>query len=93
MATETRITLMNRIVTLMIAFTIFFIASFTIIQLNNQLRAITTHNIYRSKLGGIIVRSSLEGISQQITEPSLLALPIQKEITYLSVNEWHPPFS
>jgi len=83
MADRTRITLMNRIVTLMIFFTIFFIGTFTAIQLNNQLRSITIHNVYRAKLGGIIVRNSLEKISYPEGEIGALVNSMQKEIDYL----------
>jgi len=73
---------MNRIVTLMIFFTVFFIAGFTAMQLNNQLRSITTHNVYRAKLGGIIARGGLEKIVLQAEEPSVLIASMQREISY-----------
>jgi len=75
-----RITLMNRIVTLMILFTIFFVASFTAIQVNSQLHLLTRHNIYRSKVGSITAKNALEKISQEAQQPHEIINAAQAEM-------------
>ena len=53
-------TLQNRLILLMVVFSIVFISVFTAIQLSNQMNYITRFNIYRSKMGSFITRNSLE---------------------------------
>lgn len=53
-------TLQNRLIMLMVVFSIIFISVFTAIQLSNQMNYITRFNIYRSKMGAFITKNSLE---------------------------------
>lgn len=53
-------TLQNRIIILMVVFSVFFISVFTAIQLSNQLASITNFNVYRSKLGAFVTKNYLE---------------------------------
>ena len=57
-----RLTLQNRISTLMIVSSIMFISAFTFIQLNNQINNITRYNSYQANLSVVIIRNSLEAI-------------------------------
>ncbi len=60
-----RLTLQNRITTLMIISSALFISTFTFIQLNNQLGNINRYNSYQANLSGIIVKNNLENILKQ----------------------------
>lgn len=62
-----KITLQVRITTLMVIFSIFFIFVFTTIQVKNQLSVMTSYNSYRSRLGAIIVKNTLENLLKDIT--------------------------
>ena len=55
-----RLTLRNRIVTLLTVVTVLLISSFAAIQLNNQLNNITLFNFLRARQGPIIVKNLLE---------------------------------
>jgi diguanylate cyclase (GGDEF)-like protein len=44
----------------MIILTIFLIAIFTFLQVNNQLKTLTQHNIFRTKLSGMLTKTILE---------------------------------
>src|SRR3989338_6379860 len=55
-------TLQVRITTLMVLFSVLFIIVFTAIQARNQLTVMTSYNSYRSRLGAIIVKNTLESL-------------------------------
>ncbi|MFA4842887.1 MAG: diguanylate cyclase [Candidatus Omnitrophota bacterium] len=57
-----RLTLQNRITTLVIASSILFISIFTFIQLNNQVNSINRHNTYQANLSSLVVKNNLENI-------------------------------
>ncbi|MBI4974960.1 MAG: diguanylate cyclase [Candidatus Omnitrophica bacterium] len=68
-------TLKVRITTLMVIFSILFIFVFTAIQVKNQLTVMTSYNSYRSRLGAIIVKNTLESLLKDATlreDPSSL---------------------
>src|SRR3989338_7510208 len=70
-----KVTLQVRITTLMVAFSILFIFVFTAIQVRNQLTVMTSYNSYRSRLGAIIVKNTLESLLKDPTirqDPSSL---------------------
>lgn len=60
-------TLQVRITTLMVIFSILFIFVFTAIQVKNQLTVMTSYNSYRSRLGAIIVKNTLENLLKDAT--------------------------
>lgn len=55
-----RLTLKNRIITLLIISTILFIGAFCAIQLNNQISNLISHNTYKAKLSSLIVKHNLQ---------------------------------
>ena len=55
-----RLTLQNRITSLMIVSSIIFISAFTFIQINNQLSNLTRYNSYRTNLSTVLVKDKLE---------------------------------
>ena len=70
-------TLQQRIVTLMVIFSILFISAFCAIQVKNQLSTITTFNIYRARLSALIVKNTLEKVVRENspeTTPDIKAL-------------------
>jgi len=60
-----KLTLQNRITSLLVASSIAFISIFTFIQLNIQIANINRYNKYRSSLSSIIVKNNLETILRQ----------------------------
>lgn len=58
-------TLRQRIITLMVIFSIILISTFCAIQVRNQLYTITTFNSYRARLSALIVKNNLEKILEQ----------------------------
>lgn len=60
-----RLTLQNRITTLMIISSVIFIAAFTFIQVNNQIANINRYNRYRADLSTLIVKNNLEAILKE----------------------------
>jgi len=52
-------TLQYRIIFLMVVFSVFFIASFTAIQVKNKMDSISLFNAYRARLGSFIARNVL----------------------------------
>ncbi len=70
-----RVTLQIRITTLMVIFSILFVFVFTTIQVKNQLTVMTSYNSYRSRLGAIIVKNTLENLLKEAMlreDPSML---------------------
>ncbi len=61
-----KLTLQNRITTLMVISSAFFISVFTFIQLNNQIKNIQRYNSYQANLSSIIVKNNLEATIRQI---------------------------
>jgi len=53
-------TLQNRLITIMVVFSLFFIVAFTAIQVANQSNSITLLNIYRSKIGAFVAKTAFE---------------------------------
>lgn len=87
-----RLTLQNRITTLMIVSSVIFISAFTFIQLNNQLANLSRYNSYRANLSTVLVKNNLESlikgtmpeeIPKYITQgiESLVEADIIKDIT------------
>jgi GGDEF domain-containing protein len=79
----TRLTLQNRITTLMAILSIIFIGTFTFIQLNIQISNLNHYNTYQAKLSSLIVRNNLEAAISQTQEPALIATQIQTSMTEL----------
>ena len=61
-ATGVKLSLQNRIITLVVIFSILLISVFTFIQLNNQLTNISRYNTYHANLSSIILKNNLEAI-------------------------------
>ncbi|MCM8795274.1 MAG: diguanylate cyclase [Candidatus Omnitrophica bacterium] len=66
-----KLTLQNRVTTLLVISSLLFISAFTFIQLNNQIDNINRYNSYQANLSSIIVKNSLENILRQTTHASL----------------------
>lgn len=66
-----KLTLQNRITTLMIISSVLFISVFTFIQLNNQLNNINRYNSYQANLSSVIVKNNLENILRQAISANL----------------------
>jgi len=62
MRLSVKYTLRQRIVTLLVLFSIIFISAFCAIQVKNQLSTITAFNTYRARLSAFIVKNNLEKI-------------------------------
>lgn len=71
-----RLTLQNRITSLMIISSVIFISVFTFIQLNNQITSINQFNSYKANLSSIIVKNNLEATIRQ-AQPQEQASAIQ----------------
>ncbi|MBI4335558.1 MAG: GGDEF domain-containing protein, partial [Candidatus Omnitrophica bacterium] len=65
-----RYTLRQRIITLLIIFSIIFISAFCGVQVKNQLSTITAFNAYRARLSAYIVKNNLEKIVREDAEPA-----------------------
>ncbi len=63
-----KLTLQNRITSLMILSSLIFISTFTFIQINNQLSSINRYNTYQANLSGAILKNNLEVAIQQTPE-------------------------
>lgn len=68
---EIRLTLQNRIISLMITSSIIIISAFTLIQLNNQLNNLTRYNSYQANLSGIITKNNLEEVLKKVAPEEL----------------------
>jgi len=66
-----KLTLQNRITTLMIISSVIFISAFTFIQLNNQIANIDRYNKYRADLSTLIVKNNLEAIVKEVTAETI----------------------
>lgn len=60
-----KLTLQNRITSLMILSSLIFTATFTFIQINNQISNINRYNTYQANLSGAILKNNLEVAIQQ----------------------------
>lgn len=60
-----KLTLQNRITSLMILSSLLFIATFAFIQVNNQISSINRYNTYQANLSGAILKNNLEVAIQQ----------------------------
>lgn len=58
-------TLRQRIITLMVVFSIIFISAFCALQVKNQLASITAFNLYRARLSAFIVKDNLETVLKE----------------------------
>lgn len=67
-----KLTLQNRITTLMIISSVLFISIFTFIQLNNQINNINRHNAYQANMASIIVKNNLEATIRQVQPQEVL---------------------
>ncbi|MDD5439032.1 MAG: GGDEF domain-containing protein [Candidatus Omnitrophica bacterium] len=56
----------NRLILLMVGFSVFFIVAFTSIQLKNTMTSISTYNTFRAKLGAFITHNALAGLRPTI---------------------------
>lgn len=68
---EIRLTLQNRITTLMILSSILFISSFTFIQLNNQITSINRYNSYQANFSSMILKNNIEANIAEIEPQDL----------------------
>lgn len=81
-----RLTLQNRITSLMIISSVIFISVFTFIQLNNQLTNISRYNEYHANLSSLILKSNLEAIAKKAAEE--VSDPAQRmQASLLTVKE------
>jgi len=62
---ELRMTLQNRITTLIIISSVLFISIFTLIQINNRIESINSQNAYQANLSSAIVKNNLEAILKE----------------------------
>jgi len=62
-----KLTLQNRIITLMVVSSVIFISIFAFIQINNQIANINRYNTYRANLSTMIVKNNLEAILKEAT--------------------------
>lgn len=62
----TRLTLQNRIITLVAISSVLLISAFTFIQLNNQIVNINRYNLYQANLSTKIVKDNLEATISQV---------------------------
>ncbi|MDD5495877.1 MAG: diguanylate cyclase [Candidatus Omnitrophica bacterium] len=60
-----RLTLQNRVTTLMIISSVIFISAFAVIQVNNRVEALNQRNVYQARLSSIIVKNNLEATIRQ----------------------------
>jgi diguanylate cyclase (GGDEF)-like protein len=65
---DSTFTLQNRITTLIILSSLFFIAIFTFVQINNQTKSINRYNTYQANLSGAILKNNLELALKQSEE-------------------------
>ncbi len=72
-----KLTLQNRITTLMIISSAIFISAFTFIQVNNQVENLRRYNAYRSSLSTMIVKNNLETVIRE-SPPEEIAVSIQE---------------
>lgn len=63
-----KLTLQNRITSLMILSSLLFTATFTFIQINNQISSINRYNTYQANLSGSILKNNLEVALQQAND-------------------------
>ncbi|MCM8781615.1 MAG: diguanylate cyclase [Candidatus Omnitrophica bacterium] len=84
-----RYTLRLKIVTLLILFSIIFIGAFCVIQIRNQLSALTTFNSYRAKLSAFIIKDNLEKIITDNPLKSVVEISslLQGALLYLKESE------
>jgi diguanylate cyclase (GGDEF)-like protein len=61
-----RLTLQNRIVTLLIISSVFFVAVFTLIQVNHQITNLNRYIYYQASLSSNIVKNNLEATLRQV---------------------------
>jgi diguanylate cyclase (GGDEF)-like protein len=78
-----RLTLQNRITSLMILSSLIFISTFTFIQINNQLSSINRYNTYQANLSGAILKNNLEVAIQQTQGSEERAKYLQQAIKEL----------
>ncbi len=78
-----KLTLQNRITTLMIISSVIFIGVFTFIQVNNQIANIDRYNKYRADLSTLIVKNNLESILKEAA-PETVPSYIKSSLTSLS---------
>ncbi len=77
METQAGLTLQSRIVAAITALAVILISVFTLLLVNNQLKTLTQHNIFKAKLGAMLARYSLE---DALSKP----VPPQKQVNILS---------
>lgn len=63
---ELKLTLQNRITTLMVISSILFIGVFTFIQINNQITNINRYNTYQANLSAAILKDNLETVIRKV---------------------------
>lgn len=61
-----KLTLQNRITTLMVISSIILVSAFTTIQLSSKLNDLTQHNSYMANLSTVIVKNNMENILKQL---------------------------
>jgi diguanylate cyclase (GGDEF)-like protein len=65
---SSKITLQNRITSLMVTSSALFIAVFTFIQINNQITNINRYNTYQANLSSNILKNNIEAVTRQAAE-------------------------
>lgn len=78
-----KLTLQNRITSLMILSSLIFTATFTFIQINNQISSINRYNTYQANLSGAILKNNLEVVIQQTNEAGERTKYLQEAIKEL----------
>ena len=82
---QAKLTLQNRITTLMVISTIILISVFTLIQLNNHLSNLTLYNSYQARLSALLTKSSLQETLKSIPAgESQIGTYLQKTLDSLS---------
>jgi diguanylate cyclase (GGDEF)-like protein len=79
-----KLTLQNRITTLVVVSILILVSAFTAIQLNNQLVTITIHNSYRARLGGLIIKTTLEKSLMNVSRPEDQLLTLKAALNVLT---------
>ncbi len=81
-----KLTLQNRITSLIILSSLLFTATFTFIQINNQISSINRYNTYQANLSGAMLKNNLEVAIQQTADPEERAKHLQDAIKELKAS-------
>ena len=82
---DIKLTLQNRITSLMVVSTVILISVFTLIQLNNHLSNLTLYNSYQARLSSLLAKNSLEETLKSLPAGNVAAGPyLQKTLDSLT---------